>query len=375
MKTKTINHLSIARRVILCTVVLYLLVFFLLNASKMSADNVRRLLYDFECVFKDIDVSDVISFDESDNNSFSAFKNGLITLTNRGVSVYNEKNILISSFPADYTNSIIATSGDNILIFERGSMDIFRANSFEIENEITLDESIINAAVDNRGYSSVITDSYGYKGKLTVYNRAFEELYYLSTTAAYPIYTEFMNDDVVVMISVAPEKESCNMVVSMHNFKTGEEVLSFTEKNAFPADVRKNSDGSIDILTADSLYKLTIDKLEKIIDNIGGDIFHYSLGETFAVFSRYSDQSKNISEVTAYNKNGEILFSKEIENLKYTACNSEYIFISSGNIISVVDSGGNTVFEETEDFNIQKIVPAEDGAYLIGTDSAVKIHV
>ena len=85
-------------------------------------------------------------------------------------------------------------------------MDIFRANSFEIENEITLDESIINAAVDNRGYSSVITDSYGYKGKLTVYNRAFEELYYLSTTAAYPIYTEFMNDDVVVMISVAPEK-------------------------------------------------------------------------------------------------------------------------------------------------------------------------
>ena len=107
-----------------------------------------------------------------------------------------------------------------------------------------------------------------------------------------------------------------------------------------------------------------------------GEIFFIiPLGKLSLFFSRYSDQSKNISEVTAYNKNGEILFSKEIENLKYTACNSEYIFISSGNIISVVDSGGNTVFEETEDFNIQEIVPAEDGAYLIGTDSAVKIYV
>lgn len=375
MKTETLKQISLARRIILCTVVLYLLVFFALNASKISADNVMRLFYDFECVLKDKSVNETIYFEESDNNYFTSFKNGLVSLTNTGVAVYNEKNILISEFPANYTNSVIEKGSDNLLVFERGGNKVFRSNSFEVEKSTVLSENIVNLSVDNRGYTAIITDSYRYKGKLTVYNKSFEELYYWSSSSVYPMYSEFMTNDIVAVISVSPNKESSNIVVNFLNFVSGEEVGTLTEENAFPLDIYKNSDGSINILTADGFYKLTLDKMEKIIDNIGGDISYYDIGENYFVLAEYSDKSKNISEVSAYNKNGEKLFSEEIENLKFVSCNSEYVFISAGKIIYAVSPDGNVVFEKETDFNIQKIVPVESGAYIIGTDCAMRVSV
>lgn len=375
MKTKTLRQISVARKVILCTVVLYLLAFFALNASKISADNIMRLFYDFECVIKDKTVNETVEFEESDNNYFTSFKNGLITLTNTGISVYNEKNILISDFSANYTNSAVKTAGDHILVFERGGTDIYRTNSFEVENSVKLSENIVNASVDGRGYTAVITDSYGYKGKLTVYNKNFEELYYWSTTSSYPIYAEFVGGSAVAVISVRPDKESCDTAVTLINYSTGEEVGNFTEKNVFPADIYKNQDGSIDVFTTAGIYRLTLDKFEKIADNTDGDISHYSLGEKYTVLSHFDDKSKNISTVNAYNKNGELLFSENIENLKSVACNSNYIFAAAGNTVYVFNGAGEKVSEEQKDFNIQEIVPAENGAFLIGTDCAVKVNV
>ena len=70
MKTETLKQISVARKIILCTVVVYIVAFFALNASKISADNVMRLFYDFDCVIKNRQASETIEFEESDGNSF-----------------------------------------------------------------------------------------------------------------------------------------------------------------------------------------------------------------------------------------------------------------------------------------------------------------
>lgn len=375
MKIKTLNQISVARRIILGSLIVYILVFFALNASKISADNIMRFFYDFECVLKDKPVADTVFFEESDSNLFTSFKNGLVSLTNRGVSVYNEKNILISEFPANYTKFDIDICGDNIVFFEREGTKIYRANSFEIESSAVIDENISNLSVDERGYCAVITDSYGYRGRVTVYNKYFESLYYWSSSSLYPIYAEFVNGDTIAVISVSPDKESCNTVFTAINFTTGEELASFTEYGVFPIDIHRNNDGSLDVLTVKGLYKFTVDGAEEKIGSIGRDTTCYDLGENAFVFAEYSDKTKNISEITVYNKYGEELFSKEVENLKYTACGSEYIYISAGKIIYVVDMDGNTVYEQQTDFNIQKIIPVENGAYLISSDRALKINL
>ncbi len=375
MKTETLKQISVARKIILCTVVVYIVAFFALNASKISADNVMRLFYDFDCVIKNRQASETIEFEESDGNSFYSFKNGLVTLTTGGVSVYNEKEYKISEFPANYTDSVIKTAGDNIFIFTRGGSTVTRTNSFDVELSKDIGSKIVNLAADKRGYVSVISDAYGYKGRLTVFNKSLEELYYWDISAYYPMYTEFVSGNTVAVISLLPDKESCDTVVTFINYTTGEEVATYTAEDVVPYDVYKRGDGKIDIFTSGGLYELTLDKFEKIIDNISVDMSHYAISDSYFVVAEYADKSANSSVIRAYDKSGAELFSENSENIRALECNSEYIFVSSGKTVYVFDRTGNIIFEQEEQFYIQNIIAVDGGAYLIGSDSAVKINL
>lgn len=374
MKTETLNRISLARKLILITLVAYVAAFFVLNASKISADNLMRLFYDFECVVKNRKAVDVIEFDESENNSYTSFKNGLVTLTNKGVYVYNEKDYLIAEFSANYTDSVIKTAGDCIFIFKRDGNTVVRTNSFDVEDSAELDNSIINLAADNRGYISVISDAYGYKGKLTVYNRSFEVLYYWNISSSYPIYTELMDNGIVAVVSLVPDRESCDTLITLINYSTGETVATYTAEDVFPYDVYKNGDGKINVFTGDGLYELTLDKFEKIIDNVCVDMSHYAISDGIFAVAEYSDKSKNTSTVRAYDKSGNELFSAKVGSMKTLDCNSQYVLASSGKNVYVFDRSGNIIFEEEQSFYIQRIVSVDGGAYLIGSDCAVKIN-
>lgn len=375
MKTETLKQISVARKIILCTVIVYIVIFFALNASKISADNIMRLFYDFDCVVKNRQAAKTVEFEESDDNSFYSFKNGLVTLTSTGVSVYNEKGYEISEFPANYTDSVIKTAGDNIFIFTRGGSSVTRTNSFDTELSKDTGSRIINLSADKRGYVAVISDAYGYKGRLTVYNKAFEELYYWDISSFYPMYTEFVSSNTVAVVSLSPDKESCDTVITFVNYTTGEEIATYTAEDVVPYDVYKRGDGKTEIFTSGGLYELSLDKFEKIIDNVCVDMSHYAVSDEYFAAAEYSDKSANSSLVRVYDKSGNELFSENVENMKALECNSEYVFVSSGKTVYVFDNTGNIIFEREEAFYIQNIVAVDGGAYLIGSDCAVRINV
>ena len=159
------------------------------------------------------------------------------------------------------------------------------------------------------------------------------------------------------------------------NYTTGEEIASYTAEDVVPYDVYKRGDGKTDIFTSGGLYELTLDKFEKIIDNVCVDMSHYAVSDSYFAAAEYSDKSANSSLVRVYDKNGNELFSENIENMRALECNSEYVFASSGKTVYVFDNTGNIIFEREEEFYIQNIVAVDGGAYLIGSDSAVRINV
>ena len=102
---------------------------------------------------------------------------------------------------------------------------------------------------------------------------------------------------------------------------------------------------------------------------------HYAISDSYFVVAEYADKSANSSVIRAYDKSGAELFSENSENIRALECNSEYIFVSSGKTVYVFDRTGNIIFEQEEQFYIQNIIAVDGGAYLIGSDSAVKINL
>ena len=376
MTEQGLKRVKIARIVVFFVLLAYVLFFIIINASTFSADNVSRFFFNVRSALGgNIAKDQEIDFEESNKNTISMFKDGLVILNQKKLSVYSRDNIEMQSVTVNFTNPTLKKSNNYIVTFDRTGTVLNLHDSFNVIAQKVFNEKIINATVNDSGYVAVVTATFGYKAKVTVLNSKLEDLYYWYSSKTNVIDVVFSTNNIISVVGIVSELGSIDTKIHRINFRTGEEQIVYTIDDSFPLGIVMKTDNSTEILTDNGLYNLSADGVRKLFNYDASSIESFYQDVRHSVFVRVSDIAQNMFQVDAVSSTGAYLFSKEYPDVRSVSCSYDLFYILSENYIYMLDNEGNELRKIEILYSANSVVCNQDIVFVLGSNYALKTNI
>jgi len=128
---------------------------------------------------------DELAVDSALGTQFSAYQGGVALLTGDEFRIYSSSGKQAFYRQVTMSSPVLRTGGRVNLIFDRGGTSYFIVNNQKetLNKEVSL--PIINAGVNEQGWSTVTSQESGYKCVVTVLNDRQKEVYYAYFSSSY----------------------------------------------------------------------------------------------------------------------------------------------------------------------------------------------
>ncbi len=114
---------------------------------------------------------------DSESFDMACSENMLCVLSDASVYFYSEEGGLIKKRQHAYTNALMNTAGDRVLLYEFGGYRFSVEDRNDIIYSKSFKENIIFVRLSAEGYTAVVTTSQNYDCEINVYNRDGESIY------------------------------------------------------------------------------------------------------------------------------------------------------------------------------------------------------
>lgn len=136
----------------------------------------------------------VLSFETGSHQRFENSGNNILALGKEGIDCISQAGEQLWSITKQLSSPVMQSEKDHILLFDRGGKDAAVYRGGERLWEITAQQPIITAKINQRGYTAIATYDVGYKGRIEIYN-----------THGELVYKWQLGDSYVVDIDVSPD--------------------------------------------------------------------------------------------------------------------------------------------------------------------------
>lgn len=380
-ENRTLSKLNIAKRLIFCTILVYIAVFLVMNTSYFTRDNLHRVVFSLKQALSGEETEDVLVFEDSGENMYGIFKDGLVVLSNRSLSVYDASGSLLSETGIHFYEPVLRVSEHYILCFDRGGSGLLLCDSFGIVREKSFEKddysySILDAQFGAGGKISVITDSPNAKGVVYVYSEMLEELYEFSSVDSYPVRADIFDKNMLSVVSLSPRKEVSDLLFYRIDYRTGEGYQSpvYSAEDRFPVSFVAEDD-RLRVLTDLDLLSAEKDALTTCLDSVPSVTDRYSISSRYVLFSSLYSVSGRTYTVSAYANGDPPLFSVEFYDLRDIACQDNAFFVLAENKVHFLDQTGSILFTEELSIPASGLVASDDTLYAVGTGTAERIEI
>ena len=372
MTEKKLKQLNLFKKLILVAIIVYIAVFVFMNTSYLSVDNIRRFAYSAKTALTQTSASknDVITYSAGNIPVFCPFKDGLAVLDESMLSVYSKENIRFSYHHANLRHPVLRASDEYILCYDRGGKNLKVFNSFDLLFEKDFTDVIINAAVDNRGRVAVLTEKYGYKGQLTLFDGSFNERFLWYSADSYLMDVFFTSTNTLSVVTLAQDMEDIDTVVYSLNYSAGEERGYITSKGTSPLSVAEKTDGSVEVLSESGLVSFRSGGCNTVYLYGVRTPHKFFQGDKYTVLSYRLDNQNDSYTVCVTDIAGNIMFEKQFHNVRSVSSVSDTVFVLTSDTLYVLDVTGETVSETETPEGVTGIVSGRQKLVLFGAEKA-----
>jgi len=335
-----------AKRLVFVTIIIYIVVFFVVNSSYLSKDNISRFTYTLRKTLTESYAEGKekrISLMYDERESEIIFKDGFAVLSTGNLSIYNSDLIRFSTHKIGYRQPVLLKSENNLFCFDMGGTSLSVYDSFDKVNEKSFDNTIINAAVNDDGYIAVITEAYGYKSMVSVLDNNLKELIQWYSSEYYLMYLGFTHRNTVSVIAVKPNKENIDTYVININYKTGDIRSIVCAENRFPLDVYVKDDNNLEIVSDIDILTFRGDEYSSIYQYGSAEIYSYIQFDEYSVVVSVTDSVKQLYKLTVIDTVGNVKFEKIISGYKDIQFFNDFFFILSDGYVTTVGTNGQEV--------------------------------
>lgn len=347
---KTLKILYWSKRLVFVTIILYIVVFFVVNSSYLSKDNLARFGFTLKKTLTESYADGTqrkISTMNDEGAKEVVFKDGFAVLSSGNLSVYSSDFVRFSSHNIGYKQPELLATDDFLLCFDRSGKKLSVYDSFDKIVEKTFDNDIINVAIGDNGYIAVITEEYGYKGVVTIYDDEFKEIMQWYSADYYLMYVGFTQRNTLAVISVKPNNENMDIYVVSLNYKTGEERRIVCAENRFPMNSLVKYDSNLEIVTDTDIITFRSDGYNSIYRYGSSKVYTYKQFDEYVAVVSVEDSVKDLYKITVIDSVGNKKFQRVFEGYKDIQYFNGYFFVlGNGKITSVGLEGQDVGLKE-----------------------------
>lgn len=368
-----LKQLYFIKRILFVVILLYVLMFFFIKASSFSADNADRFIYDLRYAISGDKSYDTIAFWDEDIVGADIFKGGLVTLTDNTLAVYSRGLYRYSAHSVVLHTPVLKVNDTYILAFDRGGTVAYIADSFDLLHTLATYGQIIDAGMSEDGYTYTVTESYGYKARLTVYDEDMREIFFWDSSDCYLMSAAFA-DDMIYAVSIVPNGAYIDTYIHCIDYTSGKVVGENIVSSAMPLSWAVKSGGEFELVSDDGIYIVDVDSMQRVYS------FAYAperliQNEDFVIYS-YSEYSYSpASTVVLVDSSGQELFALQIEELSYIHSAGRYVQLISDGRLMILDTLGNTVLEKELDIESSRLITDGEVFVLLDADKAYRLDL
>lgn len=296
-----------------------------------------------------------IDFESTSTENLIAKSGYYYVLTDGEINAVTNGGKVVFTYSHGFENPVIKTSGTRAVLFNQGGQDALIFTLSGLEDNITSEKEIINAAIGDDGTYALVTNADGYVAKVSVYKKN-----------AKLIYEWYSASDMVNNVAVFKNGKKIaisTLKANVSGFDSKVMILNFNSANA---EFQKEYDGEIiynlstefsrgvTVATSNTFDFLKIRKFEssEYKNEYNLQMLRESSGGTLLLYNRENDKTDNI--IVAISKKGEVSFETKFSGIvtdiamknNHIYCISDtkaYILDSNGGIVRTTDCGFGAV--------------------------------
>ena len=302
-------------------------------------------------------------FDANLNVAFGTHK-GYIVKCSRDNLIYLDSNGNEQwTYPLSLTDPVLKTEGSYLLVADYGGKSLLTFSGKEMRWEKELDNNIINADINSKGYVTVVHGEERSRGAVSVYNRqgmicftiGKAENFILSSKVSPKLKSVFINSIDTSGININTVMEFSDLNGKMLNNK----ILK--ENTLFPSAWYMENDSLL--VVGDKMF-LILDKdlKEKLQQTVNGKIFSSCIADgKYAVVAANPEEVTGIFEsgssgIWVYDADGEKISEYNIKGeVRNINSFDDVIGVNSGNKLRFIDIDGELLAEYSSNEEIKEV--------------------
>ena len=345
--------------------------------DRLSLDNIKRWIHYRSLVLNDSGQADSFLYNGSLEDTFATLDGDLLVCSTTSIGLYSGSGTQYVDLTVTMSKPVVSTNGSLAVVYDAGGSSLYVLGQREVIWSATDLTSILSAHLNRNGQLTVVSQSTGYKGTVTVYSSSYEKLMSVNLSSAYVMDAALSDDGKTLSIlNVGQQDGAFQSILSLYTLNTG-------DGGDFQPNLTRSLGSSVVLETRHTLSHvwsmgdngLTITDHQGNSTTVDWKEMHlkgYSLaGDDFAVALLAKYRAGSQGELWVIGSDGTYQSLEIDQQVLSISAAGRYVAVLTGNQLNIYteDLQPYATLESTQ--GARKVLLLEDGsAILISADSA-----
>lgn len=191
--------------------------------DRLSLDNIKRWIHYRSLVLNDSGQADSFLYNGSLEDTFATLDGDLLVCSTTSIGLYSGSGTQYVDLTVTMSKPVVSTNGSLAVVYDAGGSSLYVLGQREVIWSATDLTSILSAHLNRNGQLTVVSQSTGYKGTVTVYSSSYEKLMSVNLSSAYVMDAALSDDGKTLSIlNVGQQDGAFQSILSLYTLNTGD---------------------------------------------------------------------------------------------------------------------------------------------------------
>lgn len=191
--------------------------------DRLSLDNIKRWIHYRSLVLNDSGQADSFLYDGNLEDTFAVLDGDLLVCSTTSISLFSGSGTQYVDLSVTMDNPVVSTNGSLAVVYDAGGSSLYVLGQREVIWSTTDLTSILSAHLNQNGQLTVVSQTSGYKGTVTVYNTDYQPLMSVNLSSAYVMDAALSDDgQTLSILNVGQTDGVFNSTLSLYTLNTGD---------------------------------------------------------------------------------------------------------------------------------------------------------
>lgn len=345
--------------------------------DRLNMDNIRRWFHYRSLILNDSGQAESFVYDGDLNDTFATLDGDLLVCSRNAISLYSGSGTCYVSQPASMETPVVDTNGTLAVIYDAGGSSLYVLGQRQLVWEADDLDPILSAHLNRNGQLTVVTQSSGYRGTVTVYSTTYEPLMRVDLSSAFVMDAALSdNGKTLSILTIGQEDGTFASALSLYTLNTA-------GSGSFTPDLTCSLGSNVVIATRhteNAVWSLGNHRLD-ITDHNGKTVSadwsdrhlkRYTLdGQNFAAALLGIYRAGSQAELVTVDNNGTVCSAELNEQVLSLAAAGRYVAVLTGDRLDIYTSDLQLYSSLEGTQGARSVLLMRDGsAILISNESA-----